>query len=101
MFGIVLGSRRDDPLVREAKTRLPPGNSSQKSQLSPNPISFIVAPSENVTKMSSWWSALNPFVVVNAETPHDEEEVKDSEAGNDESGNPIPHLIQSILLTII
>ena len=33
--------------------------------------------------MSSWWSALNPFVTVYAEEAHDEEE-KDSAEGGEE-----------------
>jgi len=43
--------------------------------------------------MSSWWSALNPFVEVQAEEPHGEEDEKDSEGGNDESTYPILYLI--------
>lgn len=44
--------------------------------------------------MSSWWSALNPFVELRAEEAHDEKEKEDeSEEGGDDEGIPLTRSI--------
>jgi hypothetical protein len=67
------------------------GLSSVTQSIPLNRSNSIKSPSsfhQRTVKMSSWWSALNPFVEVKAEEAQDDKEEEEAKDGGDDEGNP-------------